>query len=294
MDTRELYQRLIQIDDELAAKHIPVSDRPFEALNIIQSLDDFRPEFTLNAESFFNTELLSSIVEWYRKRYGANKVDRSNFEIGQNPVLIKGEVYYMKHHLSFGRLFININQILSLVEDLTESVAYSLTELELQKIADSFQLGHNAFTALLPLEDYENISLPVLSKNYINRGIANVHSAVAVLKYTKDLQSVAFPVQQAVEMLLKAFLARLEPNLSEKDFKSKFNHGIEKVLDELIKRNEVFQEIEPLVTQVSIDVNIRYKPVNYTITSALDAINCMLEVSKFIGDQWFSENEPVI
>lgn len=189
--------------------------------------------------------------------------------------------------MSFGNCVVNTSHILRCVEDLTESVAQSFTEPELQTVIDEFLLGHNAFTALLPLEDYKNISFSTVSKNYINRGIANVHSSVAVLKYTRDSQSMAFPVQQAVEMFLKAFLARLEPNLNEKDFKKKFNHGIDKVLDELINRNEAFQEIESLVDQVNIDVNIRYKAVNYTIKSALNAINCLLNICKFTSNQWF-------
>jgi HEPN domain-containing protein len=287
MNYSELYQKILQIDNELVIKQIPVSERPIEALNILQPLGGSKSIFTPGTGALINTDLLGSITDWYRNLYGTNKVDRSNFEIGQNPVLIRGEVYYIRHYLSIGNCVVNTSHILRCVEDLTESVAQSLTESELQVVIDEFLLGHNAFTALLPLEDYENISFSTLSKNYINRGIANVHSSVTVLKYTRDSQSVAFPVQQAVETLLKAFLARLEPKLCEKDFKNKFSHRIDDLLKELINRNKAFQEVESLVDQVKVDMNIRYKPMNYTIKSALNAINCMLSICNFISDQWF-------
>lgn len=286
MDINQLCQRLERIDYELADKQIPVLDRPLAALDIINPIGDPRLIFSLGAGEFIDTKMLNVITDWYRNLYGV-KTDQSHFEIGQNPVLIRGEVYYIKHYLSYGMNPLEVAQILSRVEDLSKPLAESLNKSELQAIVDEFILGHDAFTKVLSLEDDPNTSLSKLSENLLNRGIANVHSSVAVLKYTRDAQSVAFPVQQAVEMFLKASLARLEPHLTEGEFKNKFGHQSDKVLRELIEKNISYQDIKPLVDRVNVCMKIRYEPMIYTSEDALNSISCMLKIFNFISYQWF-------
>lgn len=63
MNYSELYQKLLQINNELVIKQIPVSERPLEALNILQPLGGSKSIFTLGTGSLINTELLSIITD---------------------------------------------------------------------------------------------------------------------------------------------------------------------------------------------------------------------------------------
>jgi len=188
--------------------------------------------------------------------------------------------------------------ILNDIEDLTDELARSLKEEGIESIINAFNLGHETFISFASLEDHVlsvlsknySSSLPETAVNFLNRGIANIHGAVATLKYTKDAQSVAFPSQQAVEMFLKAYIAQSKPELNEAGFK-KYGHVLKSILQKIIEDEQTaeFQDIKSSVQKVDMNINHRYKPIAYPDQKAIETIDSMLKSCHFISEKILSK-----
>jgi hypothetical protein len=132
-----LSERLKAIDRKLAEKNLRVSERPKEALEILCPTNISTPITIFNISDIpiiKNRELLTDITNWYKQLYGTNKVE-GKFEIGQKPFLIRGEIYYTKHYVGYG-MFTHPN-ILNDIEDLTDELARSLKEEEIESIINA-------------------------------------------------------------------------------------------------------------------------------------------------------------
>lgn len=295
MEVNELNQKLEDIDRELAQRNISLQQRPFDAFDMLHP--GVSVSFLMGP--VYGPKLLEQINSWYERRY-KNKM-MSEFKLGEKPFKLRGEVYYITCPVIFGNPPLHVSKILDLVEDLTLDMKGSLVRDEIDIVVKNFLLGYKSFSSINSIDSLSRFtsSLHKEAKDLINRGIADINEAVSAQKSSGDVQSAIFHAQQAVEKFLKACVVEVHYHNFIKIYRSidealkkKYSHEISRIYNDLLKSNQGFKEISQPITNLSSMVpsmKIRYQETNHIAEDAIEAIDSMLQVCRFVSDRLCSK-----
>lgn len=277
MDQRDFLARMEEIDDEFAARDLPIHARPLHALPLL--IGGYSgPIFPLSenhAERFSPFEgpnLLKSISDWYSQRYG----DRVNMptDLAKVPVVIRRQIYLLRIPLVFGRPRIDA---MRLVEGMTDGMKMSLGRRDLQEIATAFTEG---FALTYEVEDVRR-SLPqtaIGAGEFFEAAIRDRDTAARCLTGPHpDLNSGCFHAQQHAEKMLKGFLLAKcgETKESLRRGSHDLNHFYALAVAGSTDLTELAHDIGLLA---NIKMDIRYMEVQVPIEAAVAAVWAALRV----------------
>jgi len=288
MNQEEFDKRMEEIDTELIKKGIPIEGRPFEALNILCPNASFSlsPLDKRFFKEFEGANLFDKIHDWYQDMY-SNKT-LSNFDIGRKPFKLRGECYYINYHLGYGKYIIDV---LSCVEDLTVAMKRSLTQIEQEQIFQEFELGYHAFNAIRSLYHFLE-HLHEEAKDFLLRGAVDIKASASNII---DIQNTIFHSHQAAEKFLKALWVELDYHKAVVKKHDRGQNGLLFCGHQLLKLYNKLPETQPKKKHIHQQVkylhdlvpgmDIRYENQDKTLDEAVQAVNSMLKICKFVGEQ---------
>jgi hypothetical protein len=288
MNQEEFDTRMQEIDTELIKKGIPVEGRRLKALKLFCPNSSFSlsPLDKRFFGEFEGPNLFDKIRIWYQDMY--SKKTLSNFDLGKKPFKLKGEVYYINYPIVCGEYTIDV---LNYVEDLTENMKCSLSQVEQNQILQEFELGYHAFNAIRSL-DYFLKHLHEEAKDFLLRGAVDIEASASNII---DIQNTIFHSHQAAEKFLKALWVELD---YQKAIVKKYDGGQNGLLwcgHKLLKLYNKLPETQPKKKHIHQQVkylhdlvpgmDIRYENQDKTLDEAVQAVNSMLKICKFVGEQ---------
>jgi HEPN domain-containing protein len=274
MNREEFLEQIPLIDTELADRKIPIHARAFHAFHLLA------PNYNgpllgvgINESHYGEYEgpnLLKKTNTWFREQYG----DRFNAptDRGKVPVLLRQEIYLIRVPLVFGSPDI---QILPLVNGLTQAMARSLSENELDEIQNSFVEGYRLtyeFEDLMqPLKAKISSNTPRKSNPFLASALRDKDTAADCLEGGIDTNGAVFHSQQLAEKMLKAVIFN-STNMSEEEIRKKYNHRILDVYREVANNNTPSAEVASVIQKISAyKMDIRYTSNHIPKSEAVSA-----------------------
>lgn len=288
MNQEEFDKRMEAIDTQLIKKGIPIEGRRLEALKLFCPNSSFSlsPEDKRFFGEFEGPNLFDKIRLWYQDMY--SKKTLSNFDIGKKPFKLRGEIYYINYPIVCGEYTIDV---LSCVEDLTEKMKCSLTQVEQDQILQEFELGYHSSNSIQSLYHFLE-HLHEEAKDFLLRGAVDIKASASNIV---DIQNTIFHSHQAAEKFLKALWIELD---YQKAIVKKYDRGQNGLLmcgHQLLKLYNKLPETQPKKKQIHKQVkylhdlvpgmNIRYENQGKTLDEAVQAVNSMLTICKFVSEQ---------
>jgi signal peptidase I len=291
MNQEEFDKRMQEIDTELIKKGIPVENRRLEALKLFCPNSSFSlsPLDKKFFEEFEGPNLFDKIRIWYQDMY--SKKTLSNFDIGRKSFKLRGEIYYINYPTVYGEYTIDV---LNCVEDLTEKMKCSLNQVEQEQILQEFELGYHAFNAIRSLAHFLEY-LHEEAKGLVVNGVGDIKTSASNIN-DNDIQGTIFRSHQAAEKFLKALWVELDYHNAVvkkydrgKDGLKMCGHHLIRLYERLPKtqpkKNKIHKQVIYLHELVPPDMDIRYKIQGKSLDEAVQAVNSMLIVCKFVSEQ---------
>ncbi len=283
---------LDRVDKSLAAKGVPISARPMQALGEISaqfnvSLPISPPLPGMRHPVFDNWTFSEKVLQWYDGRYG----DRLKVEFGPGRIafLLRGDPWVFRFPRIFGKVvFFAIraprsqqtnrfsmdgtpvgHNIVDSIEALPEGFRSSLTDTELNLIENRFMLG---FTALMLLEELApKNELATLAKSEIAASVDHI------MGHQPELSLSKWASLHAAEKALKAAIQIRGGPYTR-------THKLDVLCQEA--RNAGFNlDIDSQINQLSCGAGIRYGQERATLEEAVSAHHATLEIVLNVAKQ---------
>jgi HEPN domain-containing protein len=261
MDRDEFLERMALIDSELANKGTPIHARAFHAFPLLSP--DYNGPLLgggidgSHYDEYEGPNLLEKTNTWYREQYG----DRFNAptDRGKVPVLLRQEIYLIRVPLVYGSPKI---QILPLVNGLTQAMARSLSQKELDEIQRCFVEGYGLtyeFEDLVSeLDAKARNNTPRKDNPFLARAVRDKDTAADCLEGAIDTNGAIFHSQQLAEKMLKAVIFN-STEMCEEDIRKKYNHRIPDVYRDVANSNAPSAEVSPAIQKIATyKMDIRY------------------------------------
>jgi hypothetical protein len=223
-----------------------------------------------------------------------SKKTLSNFDIGRKPFKLRGEIYYINYPTGCGRYTVDV---LNYVEDLTVNMRCSLTQAEQDQILQEFELGYHAFNAIRSLVNFLEY-LHQDAKDLLENGVVDIKTSASNII---DTQNTIFHSHQAAEKFLKALWVQLDYQKAIVKKYDRGQNGLEMCGHQLLKLYNKLPETQPTRKQIHKqvkylhylvpDMDIRYKIQDKTLDEAVQAVNNMLIICKFVSGQISNNNQ---
>lgn len=267
MTNEEFLKIIEEIDAKLSKSQVPVYQRGFLVYSEIERITGDRAFMTdalgINYPPYVGSNLMRSISEWYSKRWGRKTYLPTT--IGKIPILLRGELFISRIPLVFG-VDVAI-PILKTIDDMTDDLAHSLTEVEINEIKSAFHDGYNLIyeindmAGVLGLNSTQNLDseLHTLFQN----AIEDCNKAVQCLIERLDTNGSRFHSQQFAEKMLKGYIKNAGGKIGN-------THKLkEKIFKKCMGIDNSFSEIEAEVDSLStIDMSIRYDAPKSSLETA--------------------------
>jgi len=230
MTDEEFVRHMDQIDRDLAEKGVPAAFRPFHVIFGLTGAREIpvpTPPRDPSLSEYEGANLQWSIFEWYESKYKEQVKVR---DFGRRLLLIRGEPFQVRLPIVF-----NATKDVPArehIEALSDELWDGLLPEEKGRIQSSFNIMFRQASdlALLGVKAKE---LPVnnsdLVVDLVHRGRTDLGTAVTAFNRSDPHASV-WPMQQAVEKYLKAFLSAKDSQIDEEALKSDYGHNIERLL----------------------------------------------------------------
>lgn len=277
-------QKLLKWDNKLSIKY-PLNKRLWKTFEKVYP-DEFLEIQNKNVGSHESIKKLWEVIDWYKKQYPQKSHILDS--LGYKPFILNNKLYHIKIKLLYdSNKEKQNNNILSLIEDMSNSDKLNLSDQKLQTIENEYKIGCDFLFKLNQLENKLN-DLDSGIAELLEAGIFDIHIALSSFQshFYYDAQPVMFHAHQAVEKFLKALFINnklseiQESNKSIDEYCRKFSHKITFLGDELNNIYDDFlktkKNIDKLNKEVP-DMNIRYRNSNKNLQNAIKCIDLMID-----------------
>lgn len=287
----DFFKLVITIDKDLSESGIPIYKRPllasYEILNTL-SLDSKVSVFDFTGTGYSDSprqKLMKSINDWYELTYGERvkvhpgpgsyviEIAGEDWEVifpscfGQNSFAIDDNLVREERIVltEDGKKIPEVN-ILWHVNNLTSSVASSLSPKEKNRILHDYMFGLNAVQSL---RDLTNVPLMEQAKNDYDVAVDNLFR-----KYP-DYNNSKWASLQFSEKTMKSKLSMLEINFRR-------THNLGELARTLAENGIVVSSI--LIERVQCSAGVRYGEVTVTKKEAILAVKSALAIFQTVFD----------
>lgn len=232
--------------------------------------------------------LFQKVNEWYQLHWGEKL--KINGIIGEVPVLVHGEIYFIKIPCIFGTRKIDL---FDSIEDITPRLWISLTKVERDLLAEVFSLAINFFYAMDDIKDGQ-FSSKHQGDQLILMGLKDLRTAIIGLKnINPEYQNCCFHTQQAVEKYLKGFLL-YKTEVTEEELKKKIGHKLNKLFNKACEYCEALNYFKEDIKRVDFDMGVRYElRDNIGKEETVSAIHTSLLIGNLIINALFDIDQHV-
>jgi hypothetical protein len=283
MDRAEFERRMEEVDKQLAAQQCSAFVRPLLAWARLASPGEIlgnEPE--LSSDPFVGNNLMCRIEEWYRTFFPVHSTTaamRSGW--GSRLFLIRGEVFRARIPLIFNarhRL-----DAFEYIDDLSDALRLALDENERSAIQDMFNHFYVQASDLnLCRTTHGAQHKPGIVGELIERGLADLRACCDAFA-PNDPTAVMFSAQQAVEKYMKAFLVNNAPETTDTELRSKYGHGMAKLLSACELIDPVFSRVTPHIGKLAFGAEVRYQRATLGTKEVIDIVNLAYGVCHLIA-----------
>lgn len=288
-----------RIEREIEDEGVSAQGRPFRAIMKLAKetgyeglplSDTTKQTHILRAKQgmWEGLNLFQKVNEWYQLRWGEKL--KTNGLIGEVPVLIHGEVYFIKIPYIFGAGKIDL---FNSIEDMTQGLWLSLIKPERDLLVEIFNLAINFFYAMDEVKEGK-LCANAQGGQLIFMGLKDLRTAINGLKnQNPEYQNCCFHTQQAVEKYLKGFLL-CKTEFTEEELKRKIGHKLNKLFDKACEYCDAFTYFKDDIESVNFDMGIRYElRDNIGKQETINAIHVSLLIGTLIVNVLFDVEQHV-
>ncbi len=285
MNHAEFLRLIEKTDEKLAQQNLPVYARLFAAFRAMAGdYDGPIGGYGINPRDFpeyVGPNLIEKINDWYRDRYG----EKFNLPgvLGSIPFLVRGQVFTAQIPLVYGQPKVNL---LTLIDEMTESMQRSLTREELQYYTERWAIGYELVYEMEDMLGSGDLSrYTPAAAELIRKAIEDRDDAVDCLRGPHPRTNIScFHSQQHAEKMLKAVL--IEKAGMTSTIVRKIGHKINDLVTECLRVTAAFMNVQTDTALLSnIPMDIRYEVAAVDRSVAVETYFAALRVGGLCATQ---------
>jgi HEPN domain-containing protein len=285
MNHAEFLHLVEKTDQTLAQQNVPVYARLFAAFRAMAGdYDGPIGGYGINPSDFpeyVGPNLIEKINDWYRDRYG-EKFDLPSV-LGRIPFLVRGQVFTAQIPLAYGQPRVNL---LTLIDEMTESMQRSLTREELQYYTERWAIGYELVYEMEDMLGSGDLRrYTPAAAELIRKAIEDRDNAVDCLQGPHPRTNIScFHSQQHAEKMLKAVLIE-KAGVTSTNMK-KIGHKINDLVTQCLRVTSAFMNVQTdAALLANIPMDIRYEVAAVNSSVAVETYFAALRVGGFCATQ---------
>jgi hypothetical protein len=288
MTNEEFDSRMRAIDQLLAAHGVSLYVRPLHAWSLLTGktrlVGPVPPDPARGP--YEEPNLIGTITAWYDRYYPAHGHVEGDW--GPRLILIRAEVF-----LAHIPVVYNPEQppdALKCIKGLSDSLLTALTADErahIQKRFNTFFL--QASDLALCFVAFSTPRKTGLMGELLVAGWADPRCACRSFR-PQEASAVLFPMQQATEKYLKAFLVGADAALTDQQLRKRYGHNIRRLLDGCRHVDGAFDQYDPLIKALEFSAEVRYRPPAITLVDALRTVDIAHAICHLVAVRLLKRN----